>query len=53
MDFQVEKSWKKHLGDEFKKPYMEKLLSFLEEEKYAGKTVYPSEEHIFEAQRLI
>lgn len=52
MNFQLEKSWKKHLGDEFKKPYMEKLLTFLEEEKKAGKIVYPSEDQIFEAFRL-
>lgn len=52
MNFQLEKSWEKHLGDEFKKPYMEKLLKFLEEEKKAGKTVYPSEGQIFEAFRL-
>ena len=52
MDFRLEKSWNKYLGDEFKKPYMEKLLAFLEEEKKAGKTVHPSEEHIFEAFRL-
>lgn len=52
MEMRLEKSWNKHLGDEFKKPYMEKLLAFLEEEKNAGKTVYPSEEHIFEAFRL-
>jgi uracil-DNA glycosylase len=52
MNFRLEKSWNKYLGDEFKKPYMEKLLKFLEEEKNAGKAVYPSEEHIFEAFRL-
>jgi uracil-DNA glycosylase len=52
MELRLEKSWNKYLGDEFKKPYMEKLLSFLEEEKKAGKAVYPSQEHIFEAFRL-
>src|SRR6478672_2256353 len=52
MNFQLEKSWQKHLGDEFKKPYMENLLTFLLEEKKAGKTVYPSEDQIFEAFRL-
>jgi uracil-DNA glycosylase len=52
MDFRLEKSWKKHLGHEFNKPYMAKLLAFLAHEKKAGKAVYPSEEHIFEAFRL-
>lgn len=52
MNFQLEKSWEQHLGDEFKKPYMEKLLTFLEEEKKAGKIIYPAEKQIFEAFRL-
>jgi uracil-DNA glycosylase len=52
MNLRLEKSWEKHLGDEFKKPYMASLVSFLEEEKAKGKTIYPSENHILEAFRL-
>lgn len=49
---QLEKSWLIRLGDEFKRPYMQELLSFLEKEKASGKTIFPPEDKIFEALRL-
>ena len=52
MKFQIEKSWEAYLGEEFKKPYMTDLLSFLEKEKAKGKKIYPDEENIFAAFNL-
>jgi len=37
----MEASWKALLGEEFAKPYMQELKSFLVEEKRAGKEIYP------------
>ena len=45
----IEKSWLKHLKDEFKKPYMKKLKSFLEEEEKKGKIILPKKELWFNA----
>lgn len=49
---QLETSWSTHLGEEFHKPYMQELQTFLKSERKAGKTIYPDEEHILEAFRL-
>lgn len=49
---QLEKSWSAHLGDEFKKTYMQELQTFLKSEEKAGKTIFPDHEHILEAFRL-
>src|SRR5436190_24355357 len=42
--------WRQVLEDEFEKPYMKKLESFLEEEM-ATQTVYPKKEDLFSAFR--
>ncbi|HTM99378.1 MAG TPA: uracil-DNA glycosylase [Pedobacter sp.] len=41
--------WLKHLDQEFEKPYMKTLKSFLLEEKQKGFTVYPKSGDIFNA----
>jgi uracil-DNA glycosylase len=45
----LEHSWLEHLGQEFEKPYMKSLKSFLLEEKQKGFTVYPKGGDIFNA----
>lgn len=45
----IHASWLPYLAEEFNQPYMQELASFLENERVSGKTIYPSEEHIFEA----
>ena len=45
----LEKSWLVHLKDEFEKPYMKTLKSFLEEEKKAKKIILPDESLWFNA----
>lgn len=45
----LEPSWKKHLGAEFEKEYMQKLKSFLIHEASCGKTIYPPGDDIFNA----
>jgi len=42
-------SWQAVIGDEFNKPYMQSLRSFLAEQKSAGKTIYPPMPLIFNA----
>ncbi|HAD10429.1 MAG TPA: uracil-DNA glycosylase [Porticoccaceae bacterium] len=42
-------SWLKVLGEEFDKPYMKALRTFLLAEKRAGKTIYPPSENWFAA----
>jgi uracil-DNA glycosylase len=41
--------WLKVIGDEFDKPYMAKLKEFLQQEKAAGKVIYPKGAEIFNA----
>ncbi len=48
----IEDSWKKELAEELASPYMETLQDFLEEEKEAGKTIYPKEVEYFRALEL-
>ncbi|MCX2523155.1 uracil-DNA glycosylase [Larsenimonas rhizosphaerae] len=45
-------SWKRHLGDELEKPYMQALRHFLAEEKEARKVIYPHSAHWFDAFHL-
>ena len=45
----MEKVWKEKLIDEIKKPYMQSLSSFINEEREKGKIVYPPKEDIFSA----
>lgn len=48
----LEPSWRIHLGQEFEKPYMQSLKKFLQEEKKAGKVIYPKGSQIFNAFSL-
>lgn len=45
----MEKSWRTRLEKEIALPYVQELKRFLEEEKSAGKCIYPAEENIFQA----
>ena len=45
----LESGWAKLLKDEFSKPYMGKLKSFLDAEYASAKTIYPARENIFAA----
>ncbi len=49
MAIELEASWLKVLGEEFDKEYMIQLKKFLQEEKQAGKTIYPKGSDIFNA----
>ncbi len=49
MDVQIESSWKEELKEEFDKPYFEKIVHFLKEQKKAGKIIYPPGKQIFNA----
>ena len=46
---QIEPSWKAHLFDEFRKPYMRDLREFLRREMTARKTIYPKGSEYFNA----
>ena len=46
---QLHPSWQAVIGDEFNKPYMQELRTFLSQEKAAGKTIYPPSPLIFNA----
>lgn len=48
-DIQLEASWLAELEDEFEQEYMQKLKSFLRQEKAAGKQIYPLGKQIFNA----
>ena len=49
MEVVIEASWKEELKEEFGKPYFEKIVNFLKDEKKAGKVIYPSGRLIFNA----
>ena len=49
MDVKIEQSWKEALAGEFGKPYFASLVSFLRNEKAAGKVIYPPGGQIFRA----
>ena len=46
---QIEASRKKHLAEEFQKPYFAQIKDFLQKEKAEGKTVFPECKNIFNA----
>lgn len=46
---QLHPSWQTVIGQEFDKPYMQNLRSFLKQEKAAGKIIYPPGPLIFNA----
>lgn len=46
---QLEASWLEQLQDEFAQPYMQQLKAFLQQEKRAGKTIYPPGPLMFNA----
>ena len=45
----IHQSWLDEISDEFKKPYMENLRSFLVDEKSKGSVIFPPSNLIFEA----
>ncbi|MCB1110673.1 MAG: uracil-DNA glycosylase [Chlamydiia bacterium] len=47
----LEKSWHDALKEELQKPYILQLKKFLDEEKGAGKMIFPPEEEVFNAFR--
>ena len=49
MEVAIETSWKEQLREEFDKPYFEKIVNFLKDEKKAGKVIYPPGKLIFNA----
>lgn len=48
MKVNISNAWLSVLSDEFKKPYFERLMGFVENE-YATKTIYPAREDMFKA----
>lgn len=48
MDVKIHESWKKHLEEEFEKPYFVELVAFVKEE-YMNEVVYPPPKFIFRA----
>jgi uracil-DNA glycosylase len=46
---ELEPSWKKALDEEFQKPYMVELKTFLKQEKETGYIIYPKNADIFNA----
>ena len=45
----LEPSWLEHLSEEFSKPYMKSLRRFLQEQRVAGKIIYPEVSEYFAA----
>lgn len=50
--FDLPPSWAMRLTSELTKPYVAELKAFLEQEKWAGRTVFPTENLIFNALKL-
>lgn len=48
MDVKIHESWKRHLAEEFEKPYFKELVDFVKKE-YASKKIYPPPADIFRA----
>lgn len=48
MNVKIEESWKKHLDEEFTKPYFQNLTAFVKKE-YETQTIYPPGKLIFNA----
>lgn len=51
MEVKIHESWKKHLVEEFEKPYFKELAAFVKDE-YTSKKVYPAPTNIFRAFEL-
>lgn len=51
MEVKIAESWKKHLSDEFAKPYFKELAEFVKSE-YQTKKIYPPPKDIFRAFEL-
>jgi uracil-DNA glycosylase len=49
MKINIAENWKKVLKDEFEKIYFQEIISLLDHEKKVGKTIFPEEDHIFNA----
>jgi len=49
MEVQIEESWKAALDAEFRKPYFAEIVTFLKNEKLAGREIYPPGKLIFNA----
>ncbi len=49
MTFVLEPSWQKVLSEELKKPYVEQLASFIEQERAKNVPIYPPKELVFNA----
>jgi uracil-DNA glycosylase len=47
--FSVPSSWEEPLREELQKPYLIRLKAFLEQERWAGREVYPHENQVFQA----
>ena len=52
VSFDIPQSWAAPLSKELCKPYFSQLKAFLEQEKWAGHTVFPSEDQVFQALKL-
>ena len=48
-EIKLDQSWLHHLESEFSKPYMLELKHFLLSEKQMGNTIFPANDHIFNA----
>lgn len=53
LPFDLSPSWAKALAPELEKPYIVHLKAFLEQERWAGRVIYPKEEHVFSALNLV
>lgn len=51
MEVKIEPSWKKHLKDQFEKPYFKELTEFIKKE-YTKGGIYPAPKNIFRAFEL-
>lgn len=52
MTIRLEASWLARLESEFQQPYMQKLRAFLQQEKEAGKVIYPPGKAFFAAMDM-
>jgi len=52
LPFDIPPSWARVIEEELEEPYLVHLRAFLEQEKWAGRKIYPTEDKIFEALRL-
>ncbi|MDO8953379.1 MAG: uracil-DNA glycosylase [Gammaproteobacteria bacterium] len=48
----LDRGWKEVLDSELAKPYMQKLLEFIRQERSAGKVIYPKDSEIFSALNM-